>query len=149
MRIAQIAPLTEAVPPKLYGGTERVVAYLTDALVDLGHDVTLFSSADARTRAKLVAVRERAIRLDPAPLKSDVAAHLAMLHEVRARAEAFDLLHFHLDLLQYPLFEGLAHRTVTTQHGRLDLADLPEVYRRWPAYPLVSISDAQRAPLPH
>jgi len=149
MRIAQIGPLYEATPPKLYGGTERVVAYLTDALVDLGHDVTLFASAEALTRARLVAVRERAIRLDPSPLKSDVAAHLSMLHDVRARAGDFDLLHFHIDLLQYPLFESCAQRTVTTQHGRLDLDDLPALYRRWPQYPLISISDAQRGPLPH
>jgi glycosyltransferase involved in cell wall biosynthesis len=147
MRIAQIAPLCEPVPPPLYGGTERVVAFLTDALVDLGHDVTLFASGDSVTRARLVASRERALRLDPQPLKSDVAAHLAMLHDVRARAGEFDVLHFHLDLLHFPLFEAYAERTVTTLHGRLDIADLAGVYRRWPRYPLVSISAAQRAPL--
>ena len=90
MKIAQVAPLYEAVPPKLYGGTERVVAHLTDALVDLGHEVTLFSSADARTKAKLVAVREQAIRLDPAPLKSDLAAHMTMMNELRRRESQFD-----------------------------------------------------------
>ncbi len=147
MRIAQIAPLYEAVPPRLYGGTERIVAHLTDALVELGHDVTLFSSADARTRARLVEVRDQAIRLDPAQLKSDLAAHLAMLDEVRARADSFDVLHFHVDLLHFPFFEGIAERTLTTLHGRLDLKDLPAVYRRWPQFPLVSISDAQRRPL--
>jgi glycosyltransferase involved in cell wall biosynthesis len=148
LKIAQIAPLAEAVPPRLYGGTERVVAHLVDALVDLGHDVTLFASADARTRARLVPMRAQAIRLDPAPLKSDVAAHLAMLHEVRERAHEFDVLHFHLDLLHFPLFEDIAQRTVTTLHGRLDIADLEGVYRRWPAFPLVSISDSQRRALP-
>ena len=148
LKIAQIAPLAEAVPPRLYGGTERVVAHLTDSLVELGHDVTLFASGDARTVARLVPMREQAIRLDPSPLKSDVAAHLAMLHEVRERAGEFDVLHFHIDLIHFPLFERLAERTVTTLHGRLDLADLPNVYRRWPAFPLVSISNSQRHPLP-
>jgi glycosyltransferase involved in cell wall biosynthesis len=147
MRIAQIAPLYEAVPPKLYGGTERIVASLTDALVDLGHDVTLFASAEARTHATLVAVRDQAIRLDPAPLKSDMAAHLSMLHEVRKRAAEFDVLHFHVDLVHFPMFEDMAGRTLTTLHGRLDLKDLPEAYRRWPRFPLVSISDHQRRPL--
>jgi glycosyltransferase involved in cell wall biosynthesis len=148
MKIAQVAPLYEAVPPKLYGGTERVVAHLCDALVDLGHDVTLFSSADARTRASLCPVRDQAIRLDPEPLKSDLAAHLTMLSEVRRLQDRFDIIHFHVDLVHFPLFEEIAARTVTTLHGRLDLKDLPEVYRRWPKYPLVSISDAQRADLP-
>ena len=148
LRIAQVAPLIEAVPPRMYGGTERVVANLTDALVDLGHDVTLFASGDARTKARLVASRERAIRLDPAPLKSDVAAHLAMLHDVRERADDFDVLHFHVDLMHFPLFEGIAGRTLTTLHGRLDLTDLASVYQRWPEFPLVSISDDQRRPLP-
>ncbi|HXV01491.1 MAG TPA: glycosyltransferase family 4 protein [Caulobacteraceae bacterium] len=148
MKIAQVAPLYEAVPPRLYGGTERVVANLTDALVELGHEVTLFSSADAQTRAELVPVRDQAIRLDPALLKSDMAAHLTMLHEVRRRQRQFDIIHFHTDMIHFPLFEAIAPRTLTTLHGRLDLKDLPEVYRRWPKYPLVSISDVQRAALP-
>ena len=148
MKIAQIAPLYEAVPPKLYGGTERVVAHLCDALVELGHDVTLFAAADARTTAKLVAVRDQAIRLDPAPLRSDVAAHLNMLCEVRRRHAQFDVLHFHVDLLHFPIFESLADKTVTTLHGRLDLKDLPAVYAHWPQFSLVSISDAQRQALP-
>ena len=147
MKIAQIAPLYEAVPPKLYGGTERIVSYLTDALVDVGHHVTLFASADAVTRAELIPVRDQAIRLDPAPLKSDLAAHLSMLHEVRRRAHEFDILHFHVDLLHFPMFEDMAGRTVTTLHGRLDLKDLSETYWRWPQFPLVSISDHQRRPL--
>jgi len=147
LKIAQIAPLAEAVPPPLYGGTERVVAHLTDALVELGHDVTLFASGDTRTTAQLVVAREKALRLDPAPLKSDVAAHLAMLHEVRRRADEFDVLHFHIDLLHFPFFEQIADRTLTTLHGRLDIVDLPAAYRRWPTFPLASISDSQRRPL--
>lgn len=147
MKIAQIAPLYEAVPPKLYGGTERIVAHLADALVELGHQVTLFAAADARTHATLVPAREQAIRLDPHPLKSDLAAHLAMLHEVRRRADEFDVLHFHVDLLHFPFFEDRASHTVTTLHGRLDLTDLPSAYWRWPQFPLISISNNQRKPL--
>jgi glycosyltransferase involved in cell wall biosynthesis len=148
MRIAQVSPLYEAVPPKLYGGTERVVAHLCDALVELGHEVTLFASAEAQTRARLAAVRDQAIRLDPSPLKSDLAAHLSQLSEVRRRAHDFDIVHFHTDMVHFPFFEDMAHRTVTTLHGRLDMKDLPEVYRRWPQFPLVSISNDQRRPLP-
>jgi glycosyltransferase involved in cell wall biosynthesis len=148
MKIAQIAPLYESVPPRLYGGTERVVAHLCDALVELGHEVTLFASGEADTRADLVAVRDQAIRLDPALLKSDLAGHLSMLDEVRARQDRFDILHFHTDMLHFPLFEDKAARTVTTLHGRLDVKDLAEVYRRWPRFPLVSVSSAQRRHLP-
>ena len=148
MKIAQVAPLYEAVPPKLYGGTERVVAHLTDALVELGHDVTLFASADAQTKARLVPVRDQAIRLDPTLLKSDLAAHLSTLSEVRRRAEAFDVIHFHTDMIHFPFFDTMAGKTVTTLHGRLDLKDLASVYQRWPQFPLVSISDDQRRPLP-
>jgi len=148
MRIAQVSPLYEAVPPKLYGGTERVVAHLCDALVELGHEVTLFASAEAQTLARLAPVRDQAIRLDPAPLKSDLAAHLFQLAEVRRRADEFDVIHFHTDMVHFPFFEEIAHRTVTTLHGRLDMKDLPEVYRTWPQYPLVSISNDQRRPLP-
>jgi len=148
MRIAQIPPLYEAVPPRFYGGTERVVAHLTDALVDLGHDVTLFASADAQTRAMLVVVRDQPIRLDPAPLKSDLAAHMSMLAEVRAQAANFDMIHFHTDMLHFPFFEDIAEKTLTTLHGRLDMADLAGVYWRWSSFPLVSISDDQRRPLP-
>ncbi len=149
MRIAQVSPLYEAVPPRFYGGTERVVAHLTDALVDLGHEVTLFATAEARTRARLIPVRDEAIRLDPAPLKSDLAAHLNQLAEVRRRAGEFDIIHFHTDMIHFPFFEDMAGRTLTTLHGRLDLKDLGEVYRRWARYPLVSISDDQRRPLPY
>jgi glycosyltransferase involved in cell wall biosynthesis len=147
LKIAQITPLYEAVPPKLYGGTERVVAWLSDALVDAGHDVTLFASADAETKAALVPVRDQAIRLDPAELKSDLAAHMTMLQEVRARMSEFDVLHFHVDMIHFPFFEECAERTLTTLHGRLDLKDLPGVYRRWRQFPLASISMDQRKPL--
>ena len=147
MKIAQIAPLCEAVPPKLYGGTERVVAHLCNALVELGHDVTLFASAEAATQARLVPVRDQALRLDAAPLKSPLAAHIAMLYEVRRRARQFDILHFHIDLLHFPMFEQHARKCVTTLHGRLDLKDLNQVYARWPQFGLVSISDDQRRPL--
>ena len=147
MKIAQVSPLYEAVPPKFYGGTERVVAHLCDALVELGHDVTLFASAEAETKARLVPVRDQAIRLDPAPLKSDLAAHISMVDEVRRRADAFDVIHFHTDMIHFPFFEDMAGKTLTTLHGRLDLKDLADVYRRWPQFPLVSISDDQRRPL--
>ncbi|GAA4341448.1 glycosyltransferase family 4 protein [Pigmentiphaga soli] len=148
MKIAQVAPLYEAVPPRLYGGTERIVAHLANALADQGHDVTLFASADADTRARLVPVRDQALRLDPAPLKSDLACHLGMLDQLRRRAGEFDVLHFHIDLLHFPFFESIAGKTLTTLHGRLDLKDLDVAYRRWAGFPLVSISMAQRAPLP-
>ena len=148
MKIAQVAPLYEAVPPKLYGGTERVVAHLCDTLVDLGHQVTLFSSADACTSAELVSVRDQAIRLDQAPLKSDLAAHLTMLNEVSRQRDRFDIIHFHVDMIHFPMFESIASRTLTTLHGRLDMKDLPEVYRRWNKFPLVSISNSQRTALP-
>ena len=148
MKIAQVSPLYEAVPPRYYGGTERVVAHLCDALVDLGHEVTLFASADARTKAVLAPVRDQAIRLDPAPLKSDLASHMAMLHEVRRRADEFDVIHFHTDMIQFPFFEDSASKTLTTLHGRLDLKGLEDAYSRWPQFPLVSISDDQREPMP-
>ena len=148
MRIAQIAPLYESVPPHTYGGTERVVAYLTDALVELGHDVTLFASADSRTKAQLFPARTESIRLDPCALKSDTAAHLAMLHDVRRHFGDFDVLHFHVEPLHFPVFEGRSQRTLTTLHGRMDLKDVPGLYERWPGFPLVSISNAQRAALP-
>lgn len=148
MKIAQVTPLYEAVPPRLYGGTERVVAHLTDALVDLGHDVTLFASAEAQTRARLAPVRDQAIRLDPAPLKSDLAAHMTLLAEVLKRVDQFDVIHFHTDIIHFPFFSRCADKTITTLHGRLDLKDLPEVYARWPDFGLVSISNDQRRPLP-
>jgi glycosyltransferase involved in cell wall biosynthesis len=148
VKIAQVSPLYEAVPPRLYGGTERVVAHLCDALVELGHEVTLFASADADTRAELAPVRDQAIRLDPAPFKSDLASHMAMLHEVRRRADEFDIIHFHTDMIHFPFFEDMAERTLTTLHGRLDIKGLSDVYRRWSQFQLVSISDSQRRALP-
>ena len=148
MKIAQIAPLYEAVPPKLYGGTELVVAALSEGLLELGHDVTVFATGDSRTKGRLVAARDQALRLDDSPLKSDLGAHLAMLHEVRRQARSFDVLHFHTELLHFPVFEGLADRCVTTLHGRLDLKDLDRAYGAWDEFGLVSISDQQRAPLP-
>ena len=148
MRIAQVSPLFESVPPKLYGGTERVVSYLTEALVQAGHEVSLFASGESVTSAELVAGRECALRLDDAPLKSAVAAHFAMLSDLRRRASEFDIIHFHIDLLPFPLFEAVAERTVSTMHGRQDKKDLPAYYRRFPDFPLVSISDAQRKPMP-
>lgn len=147
MKIAQVAPLCEAVPPKCYGGTERVVAYLADELVELGHDVTLFASGDSNTRAELVNCRDRAVRLDKNPLKSELAAHLLMLNEVRKRASEFDIIHFHLELLPCPMFEEIAGKTITTTHGRLDFVDLQSFYKRWSDYPLVSISNSQRTAL--
>jgi glycosyltransferase involved in cell wall biosynthesis len=148
LKIAQVAPLYEAVPPLLYGGTERVVGHICDALVNAGHDVTLFASADAVTNAKLEPVRETALRLDPRPLKSELASHLSLMHRLREKAGDFDIMHFHTDLIHFPFFEDIADRTITTIHGRLDMADLPLAYANWRQYPLVSISLHQRRPLP-
>jgi glycosyltransferase involved in cell wall biosynthesis len=137
----------ESVPPRLYGGTERVVSYLTEALVLLGHDVTLFASSDSITNAKLVACSPSALRLAPSAHDA-LAYHIKMLAEVRRRANEFDVLHFHIDLLHYLMIEGFAHRTVTTLHGRLDLAEQRGVYAVLPKVPLVSISREQRCSMP-
>jgi glycosyltransferase involved in cell wall biosynthesis len=147
MRIAQIAPLYESVPPKFYGGTERVVAHLSDELVRRGHEVVLFASADSDTLAELVPCRDMALRLDK-ELSWDLPAHLSMLAEVRSRACDFDILHFHLDCMHLPMFADLAHHTLTTTHGRQDVKDLRRLYQLYPEFPLVSISDSQRKPLP-
>jgi glycosyltransferase involved in cell wall biosynthesis len=148
MRIAHVPPLYEAVPPKLYGGTERIVSFLTEGLVARGHDVTLFASADAMTSARLVPVRDSALRLDPFPFKSAIAAHLSMLSEVRRRAADFDVIHFHLShFLHFPMFEHMPDKTVTTPHGRLDYKDLPAAYEWFPGFPMISISLRQREPL--
>ncbi|AZO74515.1 MULTISPECIES: glycosyltransferase family 4 protein [unclassified Mesorhizobium] len=150
MRIAHVAPLYESVPPRFYGGTERIVSYLTEALVELGHDVTLFASGDSETSARLVPGRDQAIRLDPRPKKSEIAAHLAMLCDVRERAGEFDVIHFHLShFVHFPFFEHMAGRTVTTPHGRLDYVDLAPAYTRFPRFPMISISHAQKRGLPH
>lgn len=146
MRIAQVAPLAEAVPPKLYGGTERVVSWLSEELVRQGHDVTLFASGDSTTAARLVPGCEKGLRL--AGINDHLATMLVMLHNVRNRAQEFDVIHFHCDLLQQPLFESIQHRTVTTMHGRLDLPDFMPIYRAFPKMPFVSISDHQRIPMP-
>lgn len=146
MRIAQVAPLIESTPPKLYGGTERVVAWLTDELVRLGHDVTLFATGDSQTTATLVPCSERALRFDPEAI-CPVTYHLCMIDEVRRRAEDFDIIHFHIDYLHYPQFRSLAGRTLTTMHGRLDLGFLVPAFRRWREMPLISISNHQRQPL--
>jgi glycosyltransferase involved in cell wall biosynthesis len=146
MRIAQVAPLSEAIPPKLYGGSERVVSWLTEELVRQGHDVTLFASGDSITSAKLVPGAPKGLRLSG--IKDHLASHLVMLSDVRRRETEFDIIHFHTDLLQYPIFEHMGDRTVTTMHGRLDLPDYMPAYRRFPGMPRVSISDAQRIPTP-
>jgi glycosyltransferase involved in cell wall biosynthesis len=146
MRIAQIAPLVESVPPTLYGGTERVVSWLTEELVAMGHDVTLFASGDSVTSAKLEPVTPRALRL--AGVHDCTPYNIIMLDKVAARQHQFDIVHFHIDFFHYPLFRRLAHKTVTTLHGRQDLPGLADVYRAFPHMPLVSISDHQRKPLP-
>lgn len=147
MKIAQIAPLAESVPPKLYGGTERIVSYLTEELVRQGHDVTLFASGDSVTDASLVACSDVALRLNPA-VKDHLPYQVVMLEKIRRRAHEFDVLHFHIDLLHFPLIRDFADRTVTTLHGRLDLPDLHPFYRAFPDVPLVSISNDQRRPMP-
>jgi glycosyltransferase involved in cell wall biosynthesis len=147
MRIAQIAPLTEAVPPKLYGGTERVISWLTEALVDLGHDVTLFASGDSVTNAKLEAGWPRALRLD-GEVRDANALHMAMLETVAQRATDFDILHFHLDYYPFSLFSRLGTPFVTTLHGRLDLPEHRPIFEKFPNAPVVSISHSQRQLLP-
>jgi glycosyltransferase involved in cell wall biosynthesis len=147
MRIAQIAPLYESCPPQLYGGTERVVSYLTEELVRLGHEVTLFASGDSQTKAKLVPGCKRALRLDQS-VTDPLAYHLIMMGRVLQQADTFDILHFHTDYLHYPTFSTGPHPIVTTLHGRQDLPDLIPVYREFCDTPLVSISDHQRRPLP-
>jgi glycosyltransferase involved in cell wall biosynthesis len=148
MRIAQVAPLWESVPPKLYGGTERVVAYLTEELVRLGHHVTLFASGDSNTSATLVPGCREALRLGGA-CRDHLAPHLWMLEQVAARAREFDVIHFHVSHLHFPLMRRLPHAAhVTTLHGRLDLDELQPLYREFQDMPVVSISDAQRRPLP-
>lgn len=147
MRIAQVAPLYESVPPKYYGGTERVVSYLTEELVTQGHEVTLFASGDSVTEARLVAASRRSLRLDKHCV-DQLAHHVLMLERVFQRADEFDVIHFHVDYLHYPLSRRLTTPHVTTLHGRLDMPDLVPLYREFRDMPVVSISDAQREPLP-
>jgi glycosyltransferase involved in cell wall biosynthesis len=146
VRIAQVAPLYESVPPQLYGGTERVVSYLTEELVAAGHDVTLFASGDSVTSARLMPMCQRSLRLgrcvDP------LAHHVRAIEHVYRMAEQFDCIHFHVDYLHFPLSSRQAMPRLTTLHGRLDLEDLAPLYQTFSAEPLVSISDAQRRPLP-
>ncbi len=148
MRIAQIAPLTEAVPPPLYGGTERVVSWLTEELVALGHDVTLFASGDSKTSAKLEAPWPRALRLD-GTVRDPNALHMMMLEDVYQRSHEFDVMHFHLDYYPFSLMSRQATPFVTTMHGRLDLPELQPTFKTFASAPVISISNAQRRPLPN
>lgn len=147
MKIAQIAPLAERVPPRLYGGTERIVSYLTEELVRQGHEVTLFASGDSRTSARLVPCAHVALRLNP-HVRDHIPYQVMMLEQVRQRVDEFDVLHFHIDMVHFPLVRDFADRTLTTLHGRLDLPDLKPFYRAFPEFPLVSISNDQRKPMP-
>jgi glycosyltransferase involved in cell wall biosynthesis len=146
MKIAQIAPLMESVPPRLYGGSERIVSYLTDELVRLGHQVTLFASGDSVSSANLVPCVPMALRLD-ANMRDPIPYYMLMLDRVREHADEFDILHFHIDQFHFPLFRPIANRTVTTLHGRQDLHDLKPLYFGFCDMPLVSISNAQRRPV--
>jgi glycosyltransferase involved in cell wall biosynthesis len=150
MRIAQVAPLWESVPPRFYGGTERVVAFLTEELVRLGHHVTLFASGDSDTSANLVPACREALRLRGSACRDHLAPHILMLEQVAEKARDFDVIHFHISELHFPVARRLptaAH--VTTLHGRLDLEELQPLYREFADMPVVSISDAQRHALPH
>ena len=147
MRIAQISPLYESVPPKLYGGTERIVYYLTEELVRLGHHVTLFASGDSKTSAELVAACEKATRLDSV-CKDPIARHVLMIEQVIKRAADFDIIHSHIEYLPLPAFRSLLVPVLTSIHSRLDVPEVQDVYREFVDAPLVSVSDAQRAPIP-
>jgi glycosyltransferase involved in cell wall biosynthesis len=148
MKIAQIAPLMESVPPRLYGGTERVVSYLTEELVAMGHQVSLFATEDSVTTAELVPCSTRAIRLE-GPGRDYVPYYMLMLDKVRSRAAEFDILHFHIDHFHFPLFRDMASRTLTTLHGRQDHRDRMPFFAGFRDMPLISISDVQRGPVPH
>jgi glycosyltransferase involved in cell wall biosynthesis len=147
LRIAQVAPLYESVPPKCYGGTERVASYLTEELVRLGHDVTLFASGDSVTAARLIAPCERSLRLDPNCV-DQLAHHVTLVEQVFKNAANFDIIHFHIDYLHFPVSSRMGTPNVTTLHGRLDIPDLAGIYREFPQMRVVSISDSQRLPLP-
>jgi len=147
VRIAQVSPLYESVPPQGYGGTERVVSYLTDELVRLGHDVTLYASGDSVTNARLVPASRRSLRLDRNCV-DQMAHHIRMLELVAKDAEKYDLIHYHVDYLHFPLSRRLGLPHVTTLHGRLDLPELRPLYHEFRDVPVVSISNAQRQPLP-
>ena len=147
MKIAQVAPLYESVPPKFYGGTERVVSYLTDELVRQGHDVTLFASADSVTLAELRPICQKALRLEGRKIIDPLAHHVRMLEIVAQEASEFDVLHFHIDYLHFPVTRRQKLASVTTLHGRLDIPDIHALFREFPEMNLVSISDAQREPM--
>ncbi len=147
LRIAQVAPLFESVPPKYYGGTERVVSYLTEELVQQGHEVTLFASGDSVTHARLIAPCERALRLD-SKIVDQISRHVLMMEWLAKQADEFDIIHSHIDYLPFPIYRRLGIPTVTTLHGRLDLPELGDVYTEFSDTPVVSISMAQREPLP-
>jgi glycosyltransferase involved in cell wall biosynthesis len=147
MKVAQVAPLFESVPPRGYGGTERVVSYLTEALVAMGHEVTLYASGDSVTKARLVPIVERSLRMDPR--RPDwLVWHTMMLDRVFKAARSFDVIHFHVDILHFPMVRMCERPCLTTLHGRLDLPDLAPLHRYFGEQPLVSISDSQRGPLP-
>jgi glycosyltransferase involved in cell wall biosynthesis len=147
MRIAQVAPLYESVPPKLYGGTERVVSFLTEELVRQGHEVTLFASGDSKTAATLVPMCESALRLQRGRIVDPIAHHIRMMELVLQQAPEFDVLHFHTDYLQFPTLRRVAVPAITTEHGRLDTADLKPLFSEFWDMKVVSVSDAQRVPL--
>ena len=146
MRIAQVAPLYESVPPRLYGGTERVVSWLTEEFVRQGHDVTLFASGDSLTNATLIPVCSRALRLDRHCIDS-MAHHIQLVERVLQEKDEFDIIHFHIDYLHFPLSRRESLPQITTLHGRLDIPDLVPLYREFSEMPVVSISNAQRKPL--
>jgi len=147
MKIAQVAPLLESVPPRLYGGTERVVSYLTEELVKQGHEVTLFASGDSLTTAKLHSVVSQAIRLDPNN-PDPTAFHILMLEELSRCSPEFDIIHYHIDVIHFLMSRNLLTPHITTMHGRLDLPDLKTIFKSFTDIPLVSISNNQRLPLP-
>ncbi len=147
MRIAQVSPLYESVPPKLYGGTERVVHYLTEELVKMGHDVTLFATEDSDTNARLVSICPTALRLSKDVI-DPFAHHILMLEKVFKEADRFDIIHFHIDYIHFPLVRRMKTPTITTLHGRLDIPDIYPLYKEFSDIPLVSISNDQRRPLP-
>ena len=147
MRIAQVAPLIESVPPKHYGGTERIVSYLTEELVRAGHDVTLFASGDSVTQARLIPGCRGSLRLNK-DCMDHLAHHVVMIDQVLERARDFDVIHFHTDYLHFPVSRYLPVPNITTLHGRLDIPDLVPVYHRFRDIPVISISNAQRQPLP-
>ena len=147
MRIAQVAPLYESVPPKLYGGTERIVSYLTEQLVRQKQNVTLFASGDSVTNARLIPITERALRLEGSRIRDPLAHHIRLVERVLREADQFDILHFHLDHLHFPLVRRSQSVCVTSLHGRLDIPDLAPLFQEFSEMPVVSISDSQREPL--